>query len=364
VDGEIRTTDAGHSHRRELLIDGEMVSRLWVLDGSIWLMGVPITFGGLAGVHTEPKHRRKGHNRRLMEDTVDYMTSQGWDVSLLFGIPDFYNKFGYAVCLADQSVTVPTRDAERAGEKATGYTVRAAEEGDFAFIARLHNESNKLRSVSRIRDETEFRRFPRGSRGRAAARAYVVQNQDAERVGYAACDDAKTEVRVVEVNATERAAFPAIVYHFAQMAVAMRCGEVEFFMPLDHPFTRYVMRYGCRTHGIYHRMGGGMMRILNQESLFGKLRPALQRRVGERSVHAVIKTELGTTELKLGPAGGEPLTCRASLPQSALTQLVVGYRQADDVLGDEGVESEGDAEGVLDVLFGGQHPFSWQADCF
>ena len=42
------------------------------------------------------------------------MTQEGFDCAILFGIPDFYDKFGYAVCLPECRTEMRTRDAERA----------------------------------------------------------------------------------------------------------------------------------------------------------------------------------------------------------------------------------------------------------
>jgi predicted acetyltransferase len=58
-----------------------------------------IRMAGIGDVYTEREHRMKGYMRYLYEDTLTYMTEEGYDVSMLFGIPDFYTKFGYAVCL-------------------------------------------------------------------------------------------------------------------------------------------------------------------------------------------------------------------------------------------------------------------------
>jgi hypothetical protein len=77
-----------------------------------------------------------------------------------------------------------------------------------------------------------------------------------------------------------------------------------------------------------------------------------------------IETDLGPTELSLGPEAGTPVSATAKLPQAALMQLVMGYRDATDVLTDDGVESCGEAEAVLDVLFPGGCPYVWQADHF
>ena len=46
------------------------------------------------------------------------MQHEGFDVSMLFGIPNFYPKFGYATCMAQPKVSIKTRDAELANARA------------------------------------------------------------------------------------------------------------------------------------------------------------------------------------------------------------------------------------------------------
>ena len=44
-----------------------------------------------------------------MEATIAFMNENGSDVSMLFGIPDFYPKFGYATVLRETWVEFDTK---------------------------------------------------------------------------------------------------------------------------------------------------------------------------------------------------------------------------------------------------------------
>lgn len=111
------------------------------------------------------------------------------------------------------------------------------------------------------------------------------------------------------------------------------------------------------------------MRILNQESLFEKLQPGLERRLGEgplakRRVRLRLETDLGTTRLLLNPKGKTESRVTWRAPQGKLMQLVVGYRPVADLLGEDGVEARGPAAEVLEALFGGQTPYVLKPDEF
>lgn len=366
---QIGTTAKGRTYWRDLLADGQPVSHLAVHDLLMWIHGVQVRMGGVGGVGTEPEHRMKGHSRRLMEDTVRYMTDLGQDVSMLFGIQDFYNKFSFAPCLVNCVARVATRDAESAGRAAHPARRRPVAQDDYPFMVNLYNQASRLRAGPVVRDEEHFRGFQGGTLRHGSAGAFVLESQQGERVAYAAFSDGKTEVKVAEVNAADRRAFPAVLRELSEMAIERRCGQIELQMAADHPFVSFVKRCGCRVEVDYPRMGGGMMRILNQSSLLAKLAPHLSSRLAASQfccarVMLRIETDLGPTELGLGPEEGTQVSATAKLPQAALMQLVMGYRDAADVLSDDGVESCGEAEAVLDVLFPGGCPYVWQADHF
>ncbi len=369
---KIRTRADGHWHRLEIVEGKEAVSWLSVLDATIRILGTPVRMGGIGGVGTKPEHRMKGRARRLLNESVRYMTGLGQDVSMLFGIPDFYNKFGFLPCLPTHVITLATRDAERAAEGAAGFRTRPATERDYAFIVRLYNEDNRERAATFVRDERDFRGFRKGSYYSTPVTTLMLEDDAGRPAGYAVADDSRTEVKVVEANVTDRRAFWTLLSELAKMAVERRTGQIELQMARDHPFVRFVRRYGCQVQSTYPRMSTGMMRMLNQELLLRKLRPALKRRIGyspfgDRNVRLTIETDLARTDLRFGDRAGRsgpPVAASVKLGQDKLMQILVGYRAADDVLSDPDVQSQGDAAALLEVLFGGQEPYVWKPDWF
>ncbi|KPK65030.1 MAG: hypothetical protein AMK73_04165 [Planctomycetes bacterium SM23_32] len=368
---EIRTEVKGRHHYRELVVEGESVGELVVWDLEMWLLGERLRVGGVGGVHTDERHRNKGYMRRLMEDTVEYMTGLGQHFSMLFGISDFYNKFGFAPCLPEHRIDVATRDAERAAAEARPCTVGPLAEEDHPLVVDLYNQDNRCRPAAIVRSVEHFRGFRKGSGWHTRAVASVLRDDAGKPLSYMVCDDSRTTVNAIEVNTCDPSHFATLLCELAKMAVERRCGSIELHMADDHPFARFVRRFGCRRCTDFPRMGSGMMRLLNQQSAFERLQPALERRLAEtalrgRSVELDIETELGQTGLRLGggSAGQPALRGSVRLGQDKLTQLLVGYRTAEEVLADASVEAEGQASEALDALFGGGRPYVWHADRF
>jgi predicted acetyltransferase len=365
----IETQQKDRDRLRQVMLDGEAVSWLWVLDMRMRLLGEPIRMAGIGGVNTKEEHRMKGYARRLLSDTVRYMTDEGFDVSMLFGIPNLYDKFGYAPCLPEHRATIATRDAERAREAARGYSVRPLTEKDIPLVVRLHNEANRGRAGSLIRDAGRFHGFRLGSDWRRQAQASAVEDGDGRAVGYLVWDKSDTDVKAVEAEAGDPRAYAAILAELARLAVEKRCEEAELCLPADHPLMVFARRYGCRCHASYNRMSGGMMRILNQQGLFEKLGPALEGRLQDsalagRRVRLRLETDLGVTRLLLNPDGKSESRVALKAPQDRLMQLVVGYRPLADLLTEDGVEAGGPAIEVTEALFGGQSPYVLASDRF
>jgi len=365
---EILTTPKGENYLRRLFMDGEPVSSLVVVPCPIRLLGVEVSHAGIGGVNTEPEHRLKGYMARLMADTVNYMTRQGYAVSLLWGIPDFYNKFGFMPVMGDPKTSVATRDAQRA--QPGPFTIREMREQDAGFVVELYNRRNRNRAASVVRDSANFSHFVRGSRWDSTARGVICEDEQSRPVGYAAQEEHDEAVKVTELHCTTPRAYPALLRYFADVAVERPCEEIEFCLPCDHAFVHALRRYGCTVQTQYFRMSEGMMRILNQGPLLARLKGALEARLGhsefaDRPVQFDVETDLGHSGLTLNAqAGGETLNLRIQLPQGKLAQLIVGHALGPHLLAHPECEMDEDALPLLDVLFGGQEAYTYMQDRF
>ena len=118
---EIRRTPFEAGTRLELMDGDKSVSRLFVFDLRMNIGGAWARCGGIGGVETSRDHRMHGCGRRLLEESVTWMRQEGYHLSALFGIPNFYYRFGYAPGLVESEASVATRQAETAPRR---YAVR------------------------------------------------------------------------------------------------------------------------------------------------------------------------------------------------------------------------------------------------
>lgn len=368
----IKTVDEGRHHRRELWLDDEtQVAHLWVIDYTMRIGSAEVRMAGIGGVHTEREHRMQGYMRHLFEDTVAYMTEEGYDVSMLFGIPNFYNKFGYAVCLAKYRASVKTRDAEDAGTQALPLAPRPVTTEDMPKIVALYTGENATRTGTVLRDPDAFDTFPHGTDWGTPTEAVLWENAGGNLLGYVVCNRNKTAVTVAEIGAQQPSLFPSILTYLAQQAIEKRCESVAAVIPPDHAFAEYLQRFGCEWQTGYPRYSDGMMRIMNQDTLFEKVGPELGRRIANipEATPVALQTDLG--ELTLVPDAnglrietGVAADARLALPQDKLMQLLMGYRSVGDVLNSPNVTLVGNARMTLEALFPRDAAFVWSPDHF
>lgn len=370
----IQTKDNGRNHFRELIIDDKSVSWLTLIDYTARIGSARLRMGGIAGVGTQEDCRKKGYSRSVLEDTNDYMAQEGYDIALLFGIPDFYYKFGYAVCISEPSFTLNTPEIAHLPGTLGAFHIIPADESHTQRIIQLHNCANDRRPLSIVRYPEYFKGFQKGSQYGLPAETLVISNADGEFVGYFVYDAVEDQMNAVEVECSDPAAFKSVLSYLSNRAESKNLTSIKFFMPQSHPFSIYCHRLNCAVSIGYDRCHGGMGRIINQNTMFVKLRDELSRRImcseyARYTGTILISTDIGETVLSF--LDGEVRVVCASdsdnsleIPQSKLMQLVTGYRPIRDLMADDEVTLTGDVVDLLDALFPMDEPYTWLADHF
>ncbi len=84
------------SHMIVAEYEGEVIGTTTVFPAQMWLSGVPITVGAVAGVIVLPEFRRQGAAGKMMEFSIVRMFAEGRALSVLFPFSHkYYRKFGY-----------------------------------------------------------------------------------------------------------------------------------------------------------------------------------------------------------------------------------------------------------------------------
>ena len=357
--------------------DEEMVSQLGLREYQMRFGSAHLKLGGIDGVGTREEYRNKGYSRHVMEHTIAFMNENEYDVSMLFGIPNFYHKFGYATVIPETYVEFDTKDVPAA---VSTYQVRRFQTEDAPKVVELYSANNAERTGTPLRTEIGWKAFTK--RGGIVPDPYVVLNEADEVIGYFVCDGDNTKKDMIERNCTlfdigfqDRTIFETIV-HFLTHGVEYTSAErIRCAVPADHPFAIFCRRYGCRTNTYTPKNHMGMMRIINQSSTLEKITGELGKRLqrdadlSQWRGKIPISTDLGQDCLEIDQGSvahtnNQENDFHFEIPQDKLIQLMMGRRSIEDLAIEPDVSVAEEIIPVLGTLFPLSHSHVWWSDRF
>ncbi|MDP6042033.1 MAG: GNAT family N-acetyltransferase, partial [Candidatus Latescibacteria bacterium] len=126
-----------------LALSDTVVSGAGIVKKQMQIGSAVVKMGGIAGVWTDDDHRMKGYASQAMWESIALMEQKHCDMSILFGIADFYHRYGYAVAFASQSMQVATAQLLKLNGSLRARTGRKA---DLAVMRQLYRRYNAGRS--------------------------------------------------------------------------------------------------------------------------------------------------------------------------------------------------------------------------
>ena len=356
--------------RRLSLQLGEVeVGHLWSLDMRMRIGSTQVRMAGIKDVHIAEGHRLKGYASGGMHAAIESMKDGGYDMSLLFGIPGFYHRFGYAAAFPESSLTIKTSDLLRAENRFS--SKRLLRKTDLPEMLRWYNRNNAGRTGSIVRSKTwkYGRPWPLGVIGVLDARgrfAGYLKYLKEDKGGGSPLD-------AVEVEARDGGMFGTLAAAMGRQARRRDVGEVRIWLPPDHPFGAYCAGLGCRLETRHSPDSNAMARIICLERLMKKLVPEFGRRLGgagsARKGRFTLATDIGALGLEVQ---GRRVRMRSEkrgapvirIPQRALTQLVMGYRSVAEIAVDPEVKVPTRLVPIFTMLFPKGQPYMAYPDRF
>ncbi|HOX40494.1 MAG TPA: GNAT family N-acetyltransferase [Candidatus Brocadiia bacterium] len=361
--------DPVRSRTKIRLMDGKQcVSSLVVYDLQMRVGESMVRIGGIGDVGTPPEHRKKGYAAKCLDYANGWMLKNDYDMALLFGIKDFYWRFGYATCMCNYDVTMRTVDAEAARRK---FKSRLMKAGDVAAVTALSQEANTYRTGSI--DRSAYGASPIQP-GKGIDAPIVVVDARGKFAGYACFFSNRDVLQVQEIHALSMAALESLLPAIAEIAVKLRMHEIHFRIPPDLPVADLIARLGGTMTTTWPHESETMARIINLRTTMEKVAPTLDRRLEEAGMlHEIrpinIETEIGSCSLV--PDGGVVEVAkivrqgaRIKLPQRRLAQLLMGYSTPEVLRLEKGASIPASLDPILNILFPRQIGFCWRRDMF
>ncbi|MFT5365589.1 MAG: putative acetyltransferase [Candidatus Latescibacterota bacterium] len=347
--------------------DDDNASRLWIVEKTMRIGSTKVKFGGIAGVGTKQEHRMKGYASVVLDASTELMQERGYDMGMLYGIRNFYHRFGYGVVFPVPRLFVKTENLLCAESV---LKVRAMIKTDGAAVLKLYNRLNTTRNATVVRP-TKWSYFELSPGFKKPGKAVVAEDSRGRIQGYATWCARDEQFLVSEIGCTGAVAFAALAKALGQRAKRAGVDQVIFDLPADDPFIDLCVPYGCERRIVYPNNSDAMGRIIHLRPLMEKLVPEFSKRVTDAGYVGQdvlnIETDIGSVGLgvhrgRVRVTDGDKSNVK--IPQLILTQLVMGYRDIDDVMGETGVRSPKKALPLLRVLFPKRDGYMWWSDRF
>jgi GNAT superfamily N-acetyltransferase len=392
-----------------LLLDGRQVSRVVIVPMLMRIGAAVVRMDGIGGVSTEEEFRNRGYSRRVMETAVEQMRRGDAALSTLFGIEDFYQKFGYettgpeyTVVLPLAEATAPTRSLPR------GWRFRPLTPGDMPAVMRLYHANTRRATGALVRhdagddpSQTERLADLNPDARKIGLRAWNRLQGVAVEPGDDACRVLVDQSGRIGAYAwfganwwmgVRRRDLPG-AFHIAEgmardaevadtLLVACRTWAEEagsdgdgiaLAIPPEGPVAMAAAYEGGQMLGVYTRGGNFMGRVLDLGRLLRLLQPELAARVRSARLPFQGRLNFRTDEDEAaivirdddvqvdGRASGGVVV---ELPQTALARLCLGGFDPADVLARLPNRPNAEVEALLRVLFPRRMPHIYPMDRF
>jgi predicted acetyltransferase len=386
--------DLPDATKLSLLEAGVEIAHLFIIPFRVRVGQAVVRVDGIGDVWTDEAHRNQGHARRLMEEAVRRMRAGDGALSVLYGIPDFYPKFGYASAGSEQIIVL--HELTPGPALPPGWRVRRATPADLPAIQALYDQTTAGVVGAAVREPPgpswsgrPWAKLAAGLERHDANECRVVETPDgrvaascwrgADAAWFVAASQewSPETMAFAEVLAESRDAADAVLgvcCSWAREESAHRerpVTSVTLGVPLDGLVGRSAAFYDARLIASHHRSGGFMVRALDPQRLLTQLLPELRTRLADVQTQVdvlSIATEEGDVTLRRGPdapmvvTAGDPLAVSAALPQPTLAQLALGAFPPADLLARLDVPPEPSAIELLVRLFPQRRPHIYPPD--
>lgn len=351
---------------RIALCDGELAGALRLTTDTIRLGEARLKMGGLGWITTTPRYRRKGVGTALIRDAFACMRAQRYHVSMLFGIPNFYHRFGYATVLPDYAIEIdvsPERPEVPASRR-----VREVKPGDIGSLWRIHEANDAEVPCSLLRSSGTF-----ANEWDMLKQARVLTDTRGKVLAYALGRPRETGMEISELGALLSEDHAGLLAMCSAWAHEMCRGTLRFLTPPGHPFSHYLEAFASKHETRRAEGQGGMMAFVDIGESLETAIPEWEdrlRRSALGSERAEVTLQVDKVPFRVRATRGavdvSPIagTNKIGISGRDLMRVFTGYIRIEDLLAQERRNITAAARHLLATLFPKRDPYVWPLDRF
>ena len=366
TDPDVQIAKSYPRHHVALMLDGQNVSELYVMEYLQQIGSSVVRMGGIADVVTREDHRFRGYMQRVLQSALYWMRREGFDASMLYGIRSFYPKHGYAPAFPRIKSTLAVRDAETVSP--AGHRFEPFSRRHLRAVLKMYHANNATRTGPIRRDATVWEPFRKGAAWHSKARCQVALDGRGRPAGYVVYDTQHLTATVIEVGYATPRVFADVLLAAARRALSQRLERIELVLPEDDAFLEFCKPLGMHKETRYLRDGEAMVRMINVPGALTRVAPELASRMcGSGRLNIRTNLEGVCVAWSRGglrvakPQGGTP---PARMPQWALAQLLYGYRTAAGLAAAGVLRTSKAGVDILGEMFPARPHFHYSVDYF
>ena len=320
--------------------DGKDLSCTFIFPYLMRIGEAVVRMDGIGGVATGEEYRYRGYSRRVMEAAVELMRGGDAALATLYGIQDFYPKFGFATCGPEYTVILPPDDRDASvAALPEGWAFRPFAPEDLPAVMDIYDANTRRATGAIVRhavaDEASlvnanaaalkvsgraWETLPQLAAGPDNDACRVLLDASGELVAYAWIGrsgwwvqsrerHAPESFHLGEVMAKDPVAADAVITA-ARMWASEAAGDtrqIEFVTPPESPVAHAAAYQGGIFVGRHTREGEFMARVLDLGRFFQQMQPELSARLRTSRVGfegtLVVRTDEGEASIAIGPDG-------------------------------------------------------------
>ncbi len=347
-----------------LVWEGDTLVHHWGVWGyPMRVESVLLQSAGIGAVVTLEEHRKQGLMAWAAQESFTAMRAAGYDISILRG--RHYHKFGYR--RAWNYVTTRLNPEHKPPEPIPQFALRSAyrplSPADMAQITALYNRQYANVSGSCVRPT-----YPMLADGETGIYVWFEGDQLAGYVRAFPAED-RSVLQCLEAAGDPEQGLAVL----RELLEKHGCKELHFFtLPQNHPILQIVRRGACTVEDRYFYHTGWQIKIINLAAALTKLVPLFEARLtsshlanwqgrlaldaGDQS--AVLEIDMGAVQVT---EGGSEHGVQAG---PALGRLLIGSDDPGEIIRQEDVGLNGQAGGLVRVLFPNLRPMMSHYDEF
>ncbi len=333
-------------------IGEHVVTHFGVWDYRMRIGGAAVRTGGIGAVCTHGEYRKRHMMAQTVLASIAAMRERGYGMTVLFGISDFYDKFGYRRAWNERVQTLRLQRLPTGKPDVTPRSIRAADMDETEALYNAYHCNLTGAAVRPTFDRTTGRKPMPG----------VCWRRGGKMAGYVFYDVQERSLDIREVAGDSETLLRVI----AQLA--RREGRRDVRLEWLHgrcDFVRFLRRGYLHEEIHYARAGGAMVRTVNLPLTLQRIRGELGKRLRRspmRDYRGELLVQDATDKALLAIDRGKVQVVEPRASKHAIRaghemgQLLIGTHEPQDTIEAAGMRLTGDAKLLAPVLFPYQEP--------